>query len=204
MPVVIWLHPFAYNRGYSPTYEQSKVWDTVAAAGYAVIAYEQIGFGGRVREGGTAFYARNGNRGSLLGHMVSDVSAVVDFLMCHTSGLRDPMCGTDEGWGPVNLPQIDPSRIFVAGYSLGGSVGLHAAALDKRIAGVASFAGFTPMRTDASDRPTGGLRRLYEMFALAPRLAQFDADPSGVPCVATPLSLVHRDSCARPSLVHRD
>lgn len=153
----------------------------LASAGVVVVTYEQIGFGGRVREGGTSFYARNGNRGSLLGHMVGDVSAVVDFLLCHAGGNRDPMCNTVEGWGDVNIPRINPTHIFAAGYSLGGAVSLHAAALDKRIAGVASFAGFTPMRTDANDSSTGGLRRLYELFALAPRLVQFDADPSGVP-----------------------
>ena len=190
MPVVIWLHPFAFNRGYSkfshltmflffhfvslldmcvvflqlimntalapffvfvidmhttliicchhcsqgPTYGQSRVWEMLASAGVVVVTYEQIGFGGRVREGGTSFYARNGNRGSLLGHMVGDVSAVVDFLLCHAGGNRDPMCNTVEGWGDVNIPRINPTHIFAAGYSLGGAVSLHAAALDKRIA----------------------------------------------------------------------
>ena len=42
---------------------------------------------------------------------------------------------------------------------LGGTVALHAAALDSRIKGVASFAGFTPLRTDSLDKPTGGISR---------------------------------------------
>lgn len=59
------------------------------------------------------------------------------------------------------IPYIDLEKIYVAGFALGGTVALHAAALDegRRIAGVASFAGFTPMRTDTSDKPTGGIRR---------------------------------------------
>jgi poly(3-hydroxybutyrate) depolymerase len=75
---------------------------------------------------------------------------------------------------------IDTSRIYLAGYSLGGNVALHAAALDDRVAGVASFAGFTPMRSDTADKPTGGIRRLYEMHALAPKLGLF-ADEKGGP-----------------------
>lgn len=58
---------------------------------------------------------------------------------------------------------------------------LHAAALDNRIAGIGSFASFTPMRTDTSDRPTGGLRRISEMHALLPRLGAFVPNPSTVP-----------------------
>lgn len=55
-------------------------------------------------------------------------------------------------------------RIFLAGYSLGGNVALHAAALDARVAGVAAFSAFTPFRTDSNDRPTLGLRRLCVTF----------------------------------------
>ena len=62
----------------------------------------------------------------------------------------------------------------MAGFALGGTVALHAAALDTRISAVASFAGFTPFRTDTADKPTGGIQRLYEMHALLPRLGLFD------------------------------
>jgi dienelactone hydrolase len=61
--------------------------------------------------------------------------------------------------GIDRIPYIDPKRIYVAGFALGGTVALHAAALDDRIAGVASFAGFTPFRSDSLDKPTGGIRR---------------------------------------------
>ena len=46
---------------------------------------------------------------------------------------------------------------------------------------VASFAGFTPLRTDSSDKPTGGIRRLYEMHALVPRLGLFQNNLSAIP-----------------------
>jgi len=38
---------------------------------------------------------------------------------------------------------------------------------------VASFAGFTPFRTDSNDRGTLGIRRLYDFHALLPRLGLF-------------------------------
>ncbi len=58
---------------------------------------------------------------------------------------------------------------------------MHAAALDPRVAGAASFAGFTPLRSDTLDRPTLGLRRLYDFHALLPRLGYFANDTAGVP-----------------------
>ena len=69
----------------------------------------------------------------------------------------------------------------MAGHALGGAVALHAAALDERVAAVASVAGFSPWRTDTADRPTGGLRRWSEMHALAPRLGLFVGNESAVP-----------------------
>ena len=66
-------------------------------------------------------------------------------------------------------------------YSLGGNVALHAAALDGRVAGVAAFAAFTPFRTDSNDRPTLGLRRLYDLHAVLPRLGFFAGNESAVP-----------------------
>jgi len=41
-------------------------------------------------------------------------------------------------------------------------VGLYTAALDKRVQGVVSISGFTPMRTDAAARGTGGNRALQQ------------------------------------------
>jgi dienelactone hydrolase len=79
------------------------------------------------------------------------------------------------------FPALDPRKVFLLGYSLGGQVALHAAALDVRVAGVASFCGFTPMRSDSDKRPTGGIRRLWEWHALQPKLGLFDGREAEIP-----------------------
>src|SRR5690625_7851006 len=61
-----------------------------------------------------------------MGKMTADVSGAVDALS--------------------QLDGIDADQIYVVGYSLGGTVGLYATALDDRIRGLISVAGFTPMR----------------------------------------------------------
>ena len=99
---------------------------------------------------------------------------------------HSPPSGSQHGYSVSNagidrIPYIDPDRIYLAGYSLGGMVALHAAALDSRVAGVAAFAAFTPFRTDTADRSTGGLRRLSELHALLPRLGAFADAPARVP-----------------------
>jgi len=60
-------------------------------------------------------------------------------------------------------------------------VGLYAAALDERITGVASFCGFTPLRTDTEAKITGGIRRLYEWHALQPLLGIFHSREQDIP-----------------------
>ena len=45
---------------------------------------------------------------------------------------------------------VDPERIYLFGYSLGGTVAIYEAALDPRVKGIVSIAGFTPMRTDTA------------------------------------------------------
>eukprot|EP00939_MAST-03C_sp_MAST-3C-sp1_P002329 g2329.t1 len=160
-PAVVWLHPYSYATGFATTYgSASVVEDLVAKANVTVLAFDQIGFGSRVREGGNAFYNRYADGSSLLGHMISDVLATYPFKL-------------DE------IPVV--SEIILAGYSLGGSVALHAAALDNRVDRVAAFAAFTPMRTDTNDRPTLGIKRLYDLHALIPRLGLYREDPSQVP-----------------------
>ena len=49
-PVVIWLHPYSYNTGYAPQYGQANVRESLANAGYVVMAYDQVGFGIRVTQ----------------------------------------------------------------------------------------------------------------------------------------------------------
>ena len=79
------------------------------------------------------------------------------------------------------MPQL--SSHPQAGYSVGGLQALQAAALDQhnQVAGVASFAGFTPFRTDDAKKPTGGLQRYSHWHALLPRLGLFIGNESAVP-----------------------
>ena len=167
-PAVIWLHPYSYHSGYNEGYgvQGTTVYHRLAAAGYIVLAYDQCGFGLRLLEG-RDFYSR-APHWSRLGRMVADVSAAADFLI------------DGKGAAKGALPKIAGDQVYVLGFSVGGMVGLYAAALDERLAGVASFGGFTPMRTDTA-AATGGLRRLWQWHALAPRLGLFDGSESEIP-----------------------
>lgn len=169
MPVVIWLHPYSYHSGYNEGYgvQETTVYHRLAQAGFAVIAYDQCGFGLRLLEG-RDFYKQS-PRWSRLGRMVHDVRSAVDFVV--------------EGSGEVkgDRPPMDSTRIYALGYSLGGTLALYAGALDERLGGVASFSGFTPLRKDTNDRPTGGIQRLWNWHALQPRLGLFEGKEDLIP-----------------------
>lgn len=187
LPAMIWLHPYSYSTGYAPSYGNSRIPEDMAEAGFVVLAYDQVGFASRVREGGSTFYARHGNTASLLGRAVSDARAALDLLHCLTAARATPECYDHEiHVSPYrshldHLPEVDPNRIVVAGYSFGATVALHVGAVDSRVSAVASFSGFTPMRTDTNDKPTGGIRRLYELHAILPRLGMFATNPAEIP-----------------------
>ncbi len=160
LPAVIWLHGYSYPLGYMWVYRT----DThpilaLVNAGYAVLAFDQAGFGSRMGEF-APFYRRHPHW-SLLGRMVEDTTRAVDALAAD--------------------PAIDPDRIGVFGYTIGGTVGLYAAALDPRIRSVVSISGFTPMRTDTADRGIGGLARYSDERALLPRLGFFVGQEARVP-----------------------
>jgi pimeloyl-ACP methyl ester carboxylesterase len=157
---VIWLHGYSYPLGYMWVY-RSDPHPILALvnAGYAVLAFDQAGFGSRMGEF-APFYKRHPHW-SLLGRMVEDTTRAVDALSADTA--------------------IDPDRISVFGYTIGGTVGLYAAALNPRIKSVVSISGFTPMRTDTADRGTGGLARYSEERALIPRLGFFIGNESRLP-----------------------
>ncbi len=70
--------------------------------GYAVFAYDMIGFGNRIEEG-TRFYQRYPHW-SKMGKMGTDAQAAIDAL--------------------VNVDFIDNKKVYIAGYSLGATVGL--------------------------------------------------------------------------------
>jgi dienelactone hydrolase len=169
VPAVIWLHPYSYASGANEGYgiQDTTVYHRLAQQGYVVLTYDQCGFGERLLEG-ARFYEKYPTW-SRLGRMVHDVSQAVDFLVD----------GIGETQGA--MPKVVPERIYVLGYSLGGTVGLHAAALDKRIVGVASFCGFTPLRTNDNGKPTGGNQLLYRWHGLQPKLGLFAGHETEIP-----------------------
>jgi pimeloyl-ACP methyl ester carboxylesterase len=152
LPTVVWLHGFHYPLGYMWVYRRDlHPVLALVQAGYAVLAYDQSGFGTRYTEAGP-FYDRYPHW-SRMGKMVEDLHAAVTTLQ------GDAV--------------VDPARISVFGFSMGGTLGLYAAAMDPRIAGVVSISGFTPMRTDTPDRGTSGATRYSHLYGLIPRLGLF-------------------------------
>ena len=160
LPTVIWLHGYSYQFGYMwmSHFDLHPILALVRA-GYAVLAYDQSGFGSRMSEAGP-FYDRYPHW-SLMGRQVEDVRAAIDVLQ------KDSL--------------VDAQRIYLFGYSMGGMIGLYTAALDERVKGVVSVCGFTPMRTDTADRGTGGVARYSHERALIPRLGFFIGHEAQIP-----------------------
>jgi dienelactone hydrolase len=160
LPAVIWLHGYSYPLGYMWVYRRDlHPILALVKAGYAVLAFDQCGFGARMSEIGP-FYDRT-PRWSQFGRMIDDTRAAIDAL-------------EKEGG-------IDAQRISLFGYTLGGAVALHAAALDPRVKSVVSISGFTPMRSDTATRPTGGLARFSVERPLVPRLGLFIGREKEIP-----------------------
>ena len=183
MPVVIWLHPYSYSKGYSdlpilPESSGASVYRSGISAlrdqgymgtdfkmnppvlnGYGVFTYDMIGFGTRIPEV-QRFYERF-PKWSLMGKMVDDVRSAVDLLS--------------------DNDRIDSRRIYVMGYSLGATVGLLAAALDDRIAGVISISGFTPLRAETARKGTGAIENFAFIHGLMPRLGFFKGHEKRLP-----------------------
>jgi dienelactone hydrolase len=165
LPVVIYLHEYAYPHGYGRTSRELGAENTTSFIqglvdqGYAVFAFDQIGFGTRVEEG-THFY-RKYPHWSKMGKMVANTSASAEMLS--------------------RMDGIDPERIYVAGYTLGATVGLYTAAMDERIAGVVSVCGFTPMRLDDPSKGYEGIRAWSHLHGLIPRLGFFVDEPGRTP-----------------------
>jgi pimeloyl-ACP methyl ester carboxylesterase len=160
LPAVIWLHGYSYQLGYMWVYHNDlHPILALVRAGHAVLAYDQSGFGSRMNES-APFYDRYPHW-SRMGRMVEDARAAIDALE------KDPL--------------VDPRRISLFGYSVGGTVGLYAAALDTRVNGVMSIAGFTPMRDDTTARGTGGVARYSHERGLIPRLGFFVGREDRIP-----------------------
>jgi pimeloyl-ACP methyl ester carboxylesterase len=160
LPVVIWLHGYSYSLGYMWGYHNDlHPILALVEAGYAVLAYDQSGFGSRMGET-AAFYDRYPHW-SQMGRLVEDARAAMDAL--------------------ENDSLIDPQRMYVFGYSIGGTAGLYTAALDPRVRGLVSVSGFTPMRTDTANRGTGGVARYSHERGLIPRLGFFVGHEAQIP-----------------------
>jgi pimeloyl-ACP methyl ester carboxylesterase len=160
LPTVIWLHGYSYPLGYMWVYHNDlHPILALVRAGYAVLAFDQSGFGSRMNES-AAFYDRYPHW-SQMGRMVEDARAAIDALE------KDRL--------------VDPQRIYLFGYSLGGAVGLYTAALDARVKGVVSVCGFTPMRSDTAERGTGGVARYSHERGLIPRLGFFVGHENQIP-----------------------
>ena len=41
LPAIVWLHPYSYNTGYTPSYRQAHPHFALASAGAVVLAYDQ-------------------------------------------------------------------------------------------------------------------------------------------------------------------
>jgi len=159
LPVVIYLHEYDYSKGFNSYHRVESMIQSIVDKGFAVFTYDMIGFGNRIEEG-TRFYDRYPHW-SKMGKMVTDVHGAVDAIS--------------------NLDFVDPSKIVVAGYSLGATVGLYAATLDDRVAGLVSIAGFTPMRTNTLDKGTEGVMAYSHLHGLLPRLGFFVGDENRIP-----------------------
>ena len=70
---------------------------------------------------------------------------------------------------------------MVAGYSLGGMVGLYAAVFDTRIQAVASACGFGSMRLDVHGNQTEGIKRYSHLRPTIPRLGLFLGNEQRIP-----------------------
>jgi len=156
MAAVIYLHEYVYAMGYA---RSGDIISRMVNEGFAVFAFDQIGFGTRIEEG-RLFYERF-LHWSEMGRMTADVRWSVDALSGHDL--------------------IDPEKIFVAGYSLGGAVALYSAALDERIAGVVSVCGFTPMRTNLPGKTAEGIYEYSHLHGLIPRLGFFAGNEERIP-----------------------
>jgi pimeloyl-ACP methyl ester carboxylesterase len=148
-PTVIWLHSYSYSLGYMWGYH-SDLHPILALvqAGYAVLAYDQSGFGSRMGES-APIYDRYPHW-SQMGRMVEDARAAIDALQ------KDDLAD----------PQTDFRFWIFAGRNRGTLYGCAGFAgqlggLDQRL---------HAMRTDTADRGTGGVARYRHERGLIPRL----------------------------------
>lgn len=161
LPAVLYLHEFDYSKGFSSQYYDHEVetfFQNLVNNGFVVFSYDMIGFGTRLEEG-NLFYQRYPHW-SKMGNMVADLQSAVTAL--------------------ANLNFIDSTKINIVGYSLGATVGLYTASLDKRIAKLVSVCGFIPLRTPGA-KGSLGLKAWSHLYGLLPRLGFFVGNENRLP-----------------------
>lgn len=162
IPVVIFLHQYSYAHGFALGYSSnnsgnnSELFQSLVDNGFAVMAIDILGFGTRIEEG-SLFYERF-PEWSKMGKMVADVRACVDAV--------------------ETFDFLDPTKIFLLGNSIGGTVALLSASLDQRVAGVAVVSGFTPWRSNAYPSE---ISILCDLHGLIPKLGLWKDKSESVP-----------------------
>ena len=156
LPLVIYLHEYTYATGYHK--KSIPIIRHFTEQGFAVLALDMAGFGTRIEEA-LNFYHRYPHW-SLMGKMVADTRNVIN-----------DAC--------ARMPFIDSSNIYVAGYSLGGTVALFTAALDNRVKGTAVVGAFSSLRND--NMGTEGIRHYSHLHGLLPRLGFFVGNEDHIP-----------------------
>jgi dienelactone hydrolase len=156
LPLVIYLHKYSYATGYHR--ENASIIRHFTEQGFAVLALDMMGFGTRVEEA-LHFYDRYPHW-SVMGKMVADTRSVINDVY-------------------NRMPFIDSTKIYLAGYSLGGTVALFTAALDDRVKGTAVVSAFSSLRNDNTG--TEGIRHYSELHGLIPRLGFFVGHEDRIP-----------------------
>jgi cephalosporin-C deacetylase-like acetyl esterase len=156
LPLVIYIHEYSYATGYHR--RSMSIIRQFTEKGFAVLALDMIGFGSRIEEA-LHFYDRYPHW-SVMGKMVSDTRNVINDVY-------------------TRMPFIDTGKIYLAGYSLGGTVALFTAALDARVKGTAVVSAFSSFRDD--NKGTEGIRHYSELHGLLPRLGFFIGHEDRIP-----------------------
>ena len=162
-PVIIYSHQYAHSTGFSKGYNKdgkkgtAGLFRELVRQGFAVLAIDMYGFGTRIEEA-AHFYERYPHW-SKMGKMVRDVRSCID--------------------ATEDLGYIDDTHVYLLGNTIGGSVSLLTAALDDRVAGVATVAAFSPWRTSNSRYES--LKTYSHLHGFIPRLGFFADRPAEVP-----------------------
>ena len=161
LPTVVYLHSEGYASGYLWSTRRADLNPILALvkAGYAVFAFDQIGFGKRVLD--AKHFSDRFPHWSEFGQMVTDTRAAIDAAQANK--------------------RVDPEHIYLFGYSMGATLGLYTAALDPRVKGVISVCGFTPMRLDTAEHGAGGIARYSQDHDFMPRLGFFIGQEKRIP-----------------------